>query len=237
MSGAPTAIGRSLRVALYARVSTRDRDQDPELQLEPLRAYVAARGWTAAEYVDQAAAGDLAHRTAWRRLLDDAQRRRVDRVLVWKLDRAFRSTLDALRTLEALDHAGVGFASLTQPELDTTSATGRLVFTILAAVAEMERELIRDRVKEGMAHAARQGKPIGRPPVTNRPGFGRRLAAVQVELSAGHLSRRQAARRLGIGTATLGRLLAAEAAPMSARVSQADARRTATASDSPGVAR
>ena len=200
----------SLRVALYARVSTRDKDQDPQLQLVPLREYVAARGWQAVEYVDTAAAGDLAHRTAWARLLADVAQRRVDLVMVWKLDRAFRSTLDALDALRRLEHAGVGFASLTQPELDTTSATGRLVFTILAAVAEMERELIRDRVREGMRHAARQGKRIGRPPAAGRPGFVRRWPAVRAELASGRLSRRQAARQLGIGTATLARLLAAE---------------------------
>jgi DNA invertase Pin-like site-specific DNA recombinase len=205
--------GRPLRIALYARVSTRDKDQDPELQLEALRGYVIARGWTATEYVDTAAAGDLAHRTAWARLLDDVVRRRVDRVLVWKLDRAFRSTLHALATLRDFEHAGVGFSALTQPELDTTSATGRLVFTILAAVAEMERELIRDRVREGMRHAARQGKVIGRPSVTARPGFAARWSRVGPELAAGRVSRRQAARRLGIGTATLGRLLAADANP------------------------
>lgn len=205
--------GRRLRIALYARVSTRDKDQDPELQLEALRGYVAARGWEATEYVDTAAAGDLAHRMAWARLLADVARRRVDRVMVWKLDRAFRSTLHALATLRDFDHAGVGFAALTQPELDTTSATGRLVFTILAAVAEMERELIADRVREGMRHAARQGKSIGRPPVTARPGFAARWDRVQPDLAAGRLSRRQAARRLGIGTATLGRLLAADANP------------------------
>jgi DNA invertase Pin-like site-specific DNA recombinase len=205
--------GTPLRVALYARVSTRDKDQDPELQLEALRAYVAARGWQAIEYVDLAAAGDLAHRTAWTRLLADAAQRRVDRVMVWKLDRAFRSTLHALGTLRDLEHAGVGFASLTQPELDTTSATGRLVFTILAAVSEMERELIRDRVREGMRHAARQGKRLGRPPVTSRPAFVRRWPKVRAELAAGRLSQRQAARRLGIGTATLTRLLAADAQP------------------------
>ncbi len=204
-----TAAPHLLRVALYARVSTRDKDQDPELQLEAMRAYIAARGWEAVEYVDAAAAGDLAHRTAWARLLADVARRRVDRVMVWKLDRAFRSTLHALATMRDFDHAGVGFAALTQPELDTTSATGRLVFTILAAVAEMERELIRDRVKEGMRHAARQGKSIGRPPVTARPGFAARWSRLAPDLAAGRVSRRQAARRLGIGTATLGRLLAA----------------------------
>jgi DNA invertase Pin-like site-specific DNA recombinase len=197
-----------IRVALYARVSTRDKDQDPELQLEALRAYVAARGWEALEYADTAAAGDLAHRTAWARLLGDVARRKVDRVMVWKLDRAFRSTLHALATLRDLEHAGVGFAALTQPELDTTSATGRRVFTILAAVAEMERELIADRVREGMHRARRQGKAIGRPPVTARAGFAGRWQRVQPDLAAGRLSRRQAARRLGIGTATLGRLLA-----------------------------
>jgi DNA invertase Pin-like site-specific DNA recombinase len=203
-------LGRHLRVAQYARVSTRDKDQDPELQLDALRAYVDARGWEAIEYVDQAAAGDLAHRTAWTRLLADVAQRKVDLVMVWKLDRAFRSTLHALATLRDLEHAGVGFSSLTQPELDTTSATGRLVFTILAAVAEMERELIADRVREGMRHAARQGKRIGRPPVTVRPAFARRWPAVRAEVAAGRLSRRQAARHLGIGTATLARLLAAD---------------------------
>jgi len=216
LRGAPVmanpSADRPIRVALYARVSTRDKDQDPELQLEAMRDYVRARGWQASEYVDTAAAGDLAHRTAWARLLADVARRRIDRVLVWKLDRAFRSTLHALATMRDFDHAGVGFASLTQPELDTTNATGRLVFTILAAVAEMERELIADRVKEGMRHAARQGKSIGRPSVTSRPGFGARWDRLHGEVVAGRLSRRQAARRLGIGTATLGRLLATKGA-------------------------
>jgi DNA invertase Pin-like site-specific DNA recombinase len=203
---------RPIRVALYARVSTRDKDQDPELQLGAMRDYIRTRGWEASEYVDTAAAGDLAHRTAWARLLVDAAQRRIDRILVWKLDRAFRSTLHALATLRDLEHAGVGFASLTQPELDTSSATGRLVFTILAAVAEMERELIADRVREGMRLAARRGARIGRPPVTARAGFDARWGRVRRQLAVGQLSRRQAARRLGVGTATLGRLLAAEAA-------------------------
>jgi DNA invertase Pin-like site-specific DNA recombinase len=205
------APGSTLRVALYARVSTRDRDQDPGLQLDALRAYIRARGWSAVEYVDLAAAGDLAHRTGWARLLADVAQRRVDLVMVWKLDRAFRSTLHALFTLRDFEHAGVGFRSLTQPELDTTSPTGRLVFTILAAVAEMERELIADRVREGMRHAAAKGKRIGRPPVTARASFVRRWPAVRADLAADRISRRQAARRLGIGTATLARLLTAEA--------------------------
>jgi DNA invertase Pin-like site-specific DNA recombinase len=210
MNPRSAGLDRPVRVALYARVSTRDKDQDPELQLEAMREYVAVRGWEAVEYVDTAAAGDLAHRTAWTRLLADVAGRRVDLVMVWKLDRAFRSTLHALATLRDFEHSGVGFSALTQPELDTTSAAGRLVFTILAAVAEMERELIADRVREGMRHAARQGKQIGRPPVTARPGFATRWNRVHPDLAAGRVSRRQAARRLGIGTATLARLLAAD---------------------------
>lgn len=195
-------------MALYARVSTRDKDQDPELQLAAMREYTAARGWDAVEYVDLAAAGDLAHRTRWAELLRDAGRRRVDRVLVWKVDRAFRSTLHALRTLEDFAHAGVGFASLTQPELDTSSPTGRLVFTVLAAVAEMERELIADRVREGMKHAKSRGVRIGRPPVTARPGFEAKWHRMAARIAAGTVSKRAAARELRIGTATLSRLLA-----------------------------
>jgi DNA invertase Pin-like site-specific DNA recombinase len=199
------------RVALYARVSTRDKDQDPEVQLVPLREYVSARGWQAIEYVDHAPAGDLAHRTAWRQLLADAARRRFDLLMVWKLDRAFRSTLDALSTLRELEHRSVGFASLTQPELDTTSPTGRLVFTILSAVAEMERSLIADRVKEGMKLAASRGAKIGRPKVTDRPAFVRRWPAVRAQVLAGTLSQRKAARDLKIGVATLKRMLDSEA--------------------------
>jgi DNA invertase Pin-like site-specific DNA recombinase len=201
------------RVALYARVSTRDKDQDPEVQLVPLREYVAARGWEAIEYVDHAPAGDLAHRTAWRQLRADAARRRFDLLMVWKLDRAFRSTLDALSTLRELEHRSVGFSSLTQPELDTTSPTGRLVFTILSAVAEMERSLIADRVKEGMKLAASRGAKIGRPKVTDRPAFVRKWPALRAQVLAGTLSQRKAARDLKIGVATLKRLLDAEASP------------------------
>jgi len=194
-------------VALYGRVSTRDQDQDPELQLAPLREHASARGWEATEYVDRASAADMAGRTAWAQLVDDARRRQVDLVMVWKLDRAFRSTLHCLRTLEGWEHHGVGFACLTQ-DIDTTSPTGRLLLTILAAVAEFERGLIAERVREGMANARRKGARIGRPRATERPHVARHLTAVRAELQAGTISKRAAARRLKIGCATLDRLLA-----------------------------
>lgn len=199
---------RPLRVALYARVSTRDKDQNPQVQLGPLRDYAHARGWTAAEYVDQAQAADLTRRTAWRQLLEDARRRRIDHILVWKLDRAFRSVLHCLSTLQTWQEQGVSFACLTQ-DIDTSSATGRLVLTIVAAVAEFERELIRERVKEGMAHARRQGKTLGRPTALSRPRVARAWPDVQAALQSGTITKREAARRLGVGSATLARLLGA----------------------------
>ena len=199
---------RTPRLAVYARVSTRDKDQDPAVQLAPLREYAAARGWHAAEYVDHASAADMSGRTAWARLVEDARRHRVDLVMVWKLDRAFRSTLHCLRTLERWEHEGVGFACLTQP-IDTTSPTGRLLLTVLAAVAEFERGLIAERVKEGMANARRKGVRIGRPRAADRAGVARQLPALRAEVAAGTISKRAAARKLKIGVATLARLLAA----------------------------
>lgn len=111
-----------MRVAVYARVGTTDKDQEPETQLLPLREFVAAQGWTVAgEYIDHASATDLRGRKAWRRLLDDAARRRVDLVLVWRLDRAFRSVHEAPNTLERLRGWRVGLRSYSEPWLDTTS--------------------------------------------------------------------------------------------------------------------
>ena len=202
--------GSVRRAALYARVSTRDRDQDPELQLRVLREFAASRGWETVEYVDEAPAGDLRRRVQWRRALDDAARRRFDVLLVYKLDRGFRSSHDAWVTLRHLEDHGVGFRAVDQPELDTTTSVGRLVFAILAAVAEMEKALIADRVKEGMRNAAAKGTKLGRPRLTDDPKFARAWPAVRDDFLAGRLSKRQAAARLGVGQASVRRLLVAE---------------------------
>lgn len=207
MSSDVEQAARPLRVALYARVSTRDKDQDPELQLAPMRQYAAAREWSITEYVDRASAANMRGRQAWARLLDDVRHRRVDHVLVWKLDRGFRSVLHCLRTLEEFDHHGVGFACLTQSGIDTTSPTGRLMLTILAAVAEFERELIGERVKEGMANAKRKGTRLGRPAAAERPHVQRHLAEVAAQLAEGAISKREAARRLRVSVATLDGLM------------------------------
>jgi DNA invertase Pin-like site-specific DNA recombinase len=152
-----------MRVALYARVSTRDKEQNPETQLYALRQYAERREWEVVKiYIDQASAGDLGRRSEWRQLLADVKKRDFDAVLVLKLDRAFRSVLDTANTMDNFQHHKVGFVSITQ-EFDTTSSTGRLMLNLLAAFAEFERDMISERVKEGMNRAKAEGKHVGRP--------------------------------------------------------------------------
>ena len=196
------------RVAIYARVSTSDRDQDPETQLMPLREFAQAQGWEIYRiYNDMAPATDLTHRSAWRELLGDASKRRFDLLLVWRMDRAFRSVLDAATTLERLRTWGVGLRSYSEPWLDTTSPFGEALYYITVAYAQLERGILRERVKAGMDRARRQGRRIGRPSVWDRKGFPRRFGAILERLNGGDISRRQAAKELGIGYATLKRLL------------------------------
>ncbi len=196
-----------MRVAIYARVSTIDKNQDPETQLLPLRDYCKAQGWEIyKEYIDTASALDIAHRTAWREMLDNAAKKKFSVVLVFKLDRAFRSVKHMHDTLYTWEVLGIAFKSLCE-QFDTSTAIGRLLLNLLAALAEFELELIRERVKAGMDRAARQGKKIGRPKVTDRRGFKTRYITILERLSAGDISRRRAAKELGIGYATLKRLL------------------------------
>ena len=153
------------KVALYGRVSTLDKNQDPETQLIPLREFVEAQTWKVYdEYTDQAPANDLAHRTQWRRLQDDAAKKKFSIVLVFKLDRAFRSVKHLHDTLAAWELVGVSFKSIRE-QFDTSTALGRLLLNLLASLAEFELEMIRERVKAGMDRARKQGRPIGRPKV------------------------------------------------------------------------
>ena len=152
-----------MKVAVYARVSTRDRDQDPETQLMALREYCHSKGWTIVEeFVDEAPGRDLHQRVSWRKLLDQAIKRHFHAVVVWKLDRAFRSVKDTYDTLKVWDAHGIAFESVTEG-FDTASATGRLSFNILASFAEFESGMISERVKAGIDRARAQGKHLGRP--------------------------------------------------------------------------
>ena len=196
-----------MKVAAYARVSTSDKDQDPETQLLALRDFARAQQWEiAGEYVDHAPANDPLHRTAWRKLLDDAAKRRFQAVLVFKLDRAFRSVKHMHDTLAVWEVQGIGFVSAREG-FDTRTALGRLLLNLLASLAEFELEVLSERVKAGMDRARRQGVHIGRPPVTARPGFEERWTAVRAELQAGRISKSEAARRLDCGYATVLRVL------------------------------
>ena len=173
----------------------------------PLRDFCISQGWhVTGEYVDFAPANDQAHRTSWRKMLDDAAKRRFTVVLVFELDRAFRSVKHMHDTLFAWEVVGVAFKSLRE-QFDTSTALGRLLLNLLASLAEFELEMIRERVKAGMDRARRQGKHIGRPKVTDRKGFQRKFEEYLIRLESGEISRRRAAKEMGIGYATLKRLL------------------------------
>jgi len=200
-----------VKVAIYSRVSTSDKDQDPMTQLLPLREFVKAQSWeTYHEYIDHAPATDLFHRTAWKDLLEDASRRKFDILIVWRMDRSFRSVLDAATTLERLRAWGVGLRSYSEPWLDTTSPFGEALYYITVAYAQLERGILRERVKAGMERARQQGHKIGRPRVMDRRGFKSRFGVVLEGLQHGRMSRNQAAKELDIGYATLKRLIDAQ---------------------------
>ena len=189
------------RAALYARVSTRN-GQHPEMQLEELRAYCGRRQWQiAGEYVDQGISGAKEQRPALDRLLADCRKRLVDAVVVYRYDRFARSLRQLVNALEEFRVLGVDFISLHEG-VDTSTPNGRLVFGIFASIAEFERELIRDRVRSGLASARAKGKRLGRPKTTvdtSRIGLlraqGQSWARIGEELGVGEGTVRRAAQK------------------------------------------
>ena len=183
------------RVALYARVSTLDKGQDPETQLLVLREYAARRGFVpAGEYVDYAS-GTRDNRPQYQALLTAARKRQVDVVLVWRYDRFARSTQALVQALHEFHRLGVDFISY-QENIDTTTPQGELIFTVMASLAQFERALISERVKAGMARAKAQGKRISRAPLAEE------LQAQIVALAAEGLSIHQIGKQLGLGYGT-----------------------------------
>src|SRR5713101_6336910 len=146
--------------ALYARVST--LDQNCEVQLEDLRRYAGKRFASYSEYTDAGVSGTQRHRPQLDALMRDARRRLFDVVLVWKFDRFARSLKHLIESLDEFSALGIDFISLTEG-IDTTTSVGQLLFHIVGAVAQFERDLIAERVRAGMAHARAMGKRIGRP--------------------------------------------------------------------------
>ena len=152
------------RVAIYARVSTVDKGQDPETQLLALRDYATQRGFAiVGEYIDYAS-GTREDRPHYRALVEAARKRHLDLVLVWRYDRFARSTQALVQALHEFHRLGVDFISY-QENIDTTTPQGELIFTVMASLAQFERALISERVKAGMARAKAQGKRISRAPI------------------------------------------------------------------------
>lgn len=186
------------RVALYARVST--TDQTPDNQLRDLREYARARGWTTVtEYVDHGVSGTKERRPALDDLMAAVRARKLDVVVVAAFDRFGRSTRHLVEALELFRHLGVEFVSLRE-QIDTGSPLGQAVFTIIAAISQLERSLIVERVKSGLRRARAQGKRIGRPRVVVDEAKLRRTIAERLPVRA-------AAKRLGISPSSYVRLV------------------------------
>jgi putative DNA-invertase from lambdoid prophage Rac len=151
---------KMFRAGVYARVSTNDRRTIPQ-QIRALRECVVRRGCTIALQVKEVGSG-ASERELRETLLEAARRREIDVVRVWRLDRWGRSVADLLATLQELDHLGVGFVCLTEA-LDLTTPACRAMTALLAVFAEFEREILRERVRAGLAHARQNGKKLGRP--------------------------------------------------------------------------
>jgi DNA invertase Pin-like site-specific DNA recombinase len=151
-----------MKTALYARVST-NNGQDPEMQLRELREYCQRRNWEVThEYVDVGISGAKEKRPELDKLLADAHKRHFDAVVVWRFDRFARSVSHLLRALETFRSLGIEFVSLSE-QVDTSTPTGKMIFTVLGAVAELERSLIVERVRAGLRNAVAKGKKLGRP--------------------------------------------------------------------------
>jgi DNA invertase Pin-like site-specific DNA recombinase len=190
-----------MRVAVYARVST--FEQNPDNQLQEIRRYVEARGWTVInEYVDVGVSGARESRPALAKLVQDAKRRRLDVVVCWRLDRLGRNLKHLITLLDELQALGVGFVSLAEG-IDATTPAGKLQMHILGAIAEFERGRIVERVKAGLARAKAQGKRLGRP----------RTRPLPSDVPAG-LTVRQAARLWGVSKSTAARRLSGRHGPV-----------------------
>jgi len=190
-----------LRAGLYARVSTQDQQTIP-MQTRALREHATRRGWKIALQVREIGSG-AAQREQREQLLEAARRREIDVVLVWRLDRWGSSVTDLLATLQELEHLGVGFVSLTEA-LDLTTPAGRAMAALLAVFAEFEREILRERVRAGLAHARQNGQRLGRPATA-----ALRTAEIRKLYRAG-VSKSEIARRVQIGRTSVRRILGAK---------------------------
>ncbi len=187
-----------LRVGIYARISTHDQQTLP-LQVKAMRQYARRRSWKVVKAVEDVGSG-ASERPQREELINAARRRQIDAILVWRLDRWGRSLLDLIGSLQELSTLGVGFVSLCEA-LDLTTPSGRALAGMLAVFAEFEREILRERVKAGIAQARARGQLHGRPPTVKA-----RSAEIK-RLFARGLSKREIAKRLNVGRTSVRRVL------------------------------
>lgn len=152
-----------MKIGIYARVSTSDKNQDPENQLRELRAYCKPRGFEILkEYVDVGQSGAKDSRPKLNELLNDARKRKIDAILVWRMDRFSRDLKFLITTIDSLNQIGIGFISYHE-NIDLTTAAGRLQMQVFSAFAEYEKNVIKERVLSGLAKARSEGRVGGRP--------------------------------------------------------------------------
>src|SRR6266849_9861955 len=187
-----------MKIGCYARVSTQDQQTLP-LQRDAIAAYAQQRGWSIVATITEVGSGARARRQR-DQLMRAARRRELDAIVVWRLDRWGRSVVDLVSTLHELQELGVGFISLHEA-LDFTTPTGRAMAGLLAIFAQFEREILRERVKAGIAQARKRGTPHGRPPTV-----AHHAAAVR-QLAAAGLSKSAIARQLGLSRTSVRRLI------------------------------
>jgi DNA invertase Pin-like site-specific DNA recombinase len=194
---------KMFRVGLYARVSTHDQ-KTLSLQMRAMREYAARRGWTVATQIKEVGSGAV-ERELRGKLIDAARRREIDVVLVWRLDRWGRSLVDLVVTLKELAELGVAFVSLTEA-LDLTTPTGRAMAGLLSVFAAFEHEIIRERIRAGIAEARLKGKRFGRPLTA-----AKKASQIRKLYNAG-ISKAEIARRLDIGRTSVRRILRSQRA-------------------------
>jgi DNA invertase Pin-like site-specific DNA recombinase len=182
---------KTKRAAVYARVSTVGAGQDPGMQLAELKEYCERRGWeVTGEYVDAGISGAVDSRPQLNRLMEDAHRRAIDVVVCWKFDRFARSVSHLLKALETFRALGIEFVSLTE-SVDTATPMGKMIFTVLGSVGELERSLCVERVKCGIKNARAKGKQIGRPPL-------RKFSTKEIEQIQSARKKKESIRQLAI---------------------------------------
>ncbi len=187
-----------MRIAIYARVSTQDQQTLP-LQIEAMRKYAESRNWKIVQEVQDIRSG-VSERKNRELLLKSARRKEIDAIVVWRLDRWGRSLADLILSLKELSELEVGFVSLTEA-IDLTTPTGRALAGMLSVFAEFEREILRQRVKAGIAQARKNGGNHGRPRTAAQHAYTVKKMAEQ------GLPKAEIARRLEISRASVMRML------------------------------